>query len=79
MVLCLSPADSANGWSSAGADDQFGGFVKVIRPLLEELEGFFEKYGKKLPVADLTGRLGPSFHRRICTFLGFLIPWGAGQ
>jgi hypothetical protein len=27
------------------------GFVMVIRPLSGELEGFFEKNGKKLPVA----------------------------
>jgi hypothetical protein len=38
-------------WSAAHAAHQFGGFVIMIRPLSWELEGFFEKIGKKLPVA----------------------------
>jgi hypothetical protein len=53
MVLSFvsAPLTVLTGGQAFERVTNWGGFVMVIRPLRAGLEGFFEKNGKKLPVA----------------------------
>jgi hypothetical protein len=66
----LAPLTVLTGGQSLERVTNWGGFVMVIRPLRVGLEGFFEKNGKKLPVAALGLEVAKS--KGVCSVKLFL-------